>query len=191
MSKILNVIFAVLCVVNVITAKAEEAYYFPNELDAMEILRGFLIDTQRPNHFFSELSNSILLDSHVLLFRAEVDDRPLVVESCVIGSEIMRNGNREWLITAFFRHPYGPREGHTKWMMRSVRGVHSEFSIQHLTEAPTNARINAYLEWSRWNKSTDSGFKDITYLYFPDSWHKLVKTAPLHIYDAQSWPPNK
>ena len=96
------------------SATAGEPYYVPHGLDARATIRTFLTDYTKPNYVFAELAGAKLVQAHALLFRARVDDRPLVVDMWVIGSEINRGGTTEWLLMTFFRHPYGPRVGHTE-----------------------------------------------------------------------------
>jgi hypothetical protein len=180
-----------LAIAIVTSTKAGEPYYFPHDLDATVVTAEMLARTTKPGFVFAEFAGTKLVQSHTLLFRASVDDRPFLVEHCVIGSEIVRDGKTEWLLMKFYRHPYGPRVGHTQWTLNHVRGVHSEYSLRRLAARPTNKDIQDYLQWSRWDdpERTELGFKNIAYLCFPTAWRSLTGGEPIQLKGALFWPP--
>ena len=184
----LAVVFAVLT--TVAAARAGEPFYVPHGLDAPAIIKKEIAEYAKPGFLLEDLAGAQVAEAHALLFRASVDDRPHVVDMCVIGSEINVRGRTEWLLMTYFRWPYGPRVGHAEWAVGSVSGVHSPLTIRRLAARPTNKDIKEYLDWSRWEGRLGDGFKDVHYLCFAKAWQSFSGSDPLKLEGAVSWPPS-
>ncbi len=182
--------FLVLSIIVSTFATAGDRYYVPSGLDANFITKAFLTGHTKPNSAFAELAGAKLVRANALLFRASVDMRPLVIDMCVVGSEITRGDTREWLLMAFYRHPYGVHVMDTEWTLGAIRGVDSARSVRRLTERPTNKTIQEFLQWSRWEALLEYDFKDIRYLCFPAAWRSFTGGEPMQLKDAVSWPPS-
>jgi hypothetical protein len=182
-------LFLVLATVLGVRAMAGEPYYLPQGLDAPSLTQRFLKDYAKPGYMFEDLAGARVVQAQTLIFRARVDDRPLVVDLCVIGAEITQGAAHKWLLMTFYRHPYGPRVGHTEWSLANLNGVHSPFAFRRTATRPTARGIDDYLSWSRWDHAAVDGFKDIDYLYFPDSWRSLVGSDVFELKGATPWPP--
>jgi hypothetical protein len=170
-------------------ATAGEPYYSPQGLDAPSLIQRFLADFAKPGYKFEGLAGAQVVQAQTLIFRARVDDRPLVVDLCVVGAEITQGASHEWLFMTFFRHPYGPRVGHTEWRLANLSGLHSPFAFRRIASRPTISDIEDYLSWSRWDKAAANEFKDIAYLYFPASWRSLAGSDAFELKGAVPWPP--
>ena len=181
--------FLVISIIVIASATAGDRYYVPSGLDANFITKTFLTRHTKPNSVFAELAGARLVRADVLLFRASVDNRPLVIDMCVVGSEILRGDTREWLLMTFYRHPYGMLVMDTEWTLGWIRGLHSDRSLRRLTERPTNKTIQEFLQWSRWDALVEHDFKDIQYLCFPAAWRSFTGGEPIQLKDAVLWPP--
>jgi hypothetical protein len=170
-------------------AMAGEPYYFPEGLDAPSLTQRFIADYAKPGYLFEDLAGARVTQAQTLIFRARVDDRPLVVDLCVVGAEITQGASHKWLLMTFYRHPYGPRKGHTEWRLDNLDSVHSPFAFRRIATRPTVRDIEDYLAWSRWDQAASDGFKDIDYLYFPASWRSLVESDVVELKGATPWPP--
>src|SRR5690242_6553357 len=62
------------------SALAGEPYYVPQGLDASSITQRLLTDYAKPGYKLEDLAGARVKQTQALIFRARVDDTPLVVE---------------------------------------------------------------------------------------------------------------
>ena len=166
-----------------------EAFYTPHSLDPARITQRLIDKITRPNHVYAELAGSKVVAGYSLLFRAVVDDRPLVVDECLICAEAtLSSGVREWWLMRYFRHPYGRRVGDGEWTLCQQRGVDSDHTLRRLTVRPTSKDIRDYMTWANWAGNEFVGFKDIQNLCFYSDWKKLTHEDAPKLEGTLPWP---
>ncbi len=180
---------ALVLVASLAFAQKPTDYLFPQAIPASTLVKSFLAEKTKPGYVFSSLAAAKLIASHPLFFRAQVDNRPFVVDRCILCAQVEIALKREWLLMAFFRHPYGPRIGDSQWKLSTQSGTHSPFALRRLTVRPTTRDIQEFLVWVGWDGDRTEGFQDIEYLCFPSSWQAVTGTPPPELKRASLWPP--
>jgi hypothetical protein len=179
----------VLLLVAVASARDSKDYLFPESLDAPAIVKIFLAEETKPGFIFSDLASAKFVSAHALLFRARVDNRPVVVEECLLCAQLEIGGKREWWLISFYRDPYGPRVIHAKWQVGFQSGIHSPPALRRVTTSPKAGEVQYFLKWAGWDSERYRDFRDVCYLSFPGAWKTVTGASPPAFKGATLWPP--
>ena len=159
--------FLALLLVAAATARDSKDYFFPESLNAPGIVKTFLAEDTKPGFIFSNLASAKYLSSHALLFRARVDDRPVVMEHCLLCAQIEIGGKQEWWLILFYRNPYGPRVIHTEWQVGFQNGIHSPPALRRIVTCPKASDVQDFLRWVGWDSETIPRFSGCLLSVFP------------------------
>ena len=97
--------------------------------------------------------------SHLLGFRAEVDDRPLYVEAALVAFELP---NSTWRMAHVFRRP-----DEDLWKHWEVADGIDAPGVLDLDHRPTRKETEQFLRETRWHSG-------------PDQWYRLVRSDEFH-----------
>lgn len=103
---VIPVMISVPLICGIGAARDSKDYFFPDSLDAPGVVKTFLAEKTKPGFSFSDLASAKYVSAHALLFRARVDDRPLVLEECLLCAQVEIGGKQEWWLMLFYRNPY-------------------------------------------------------------------------------------
>lgn len=172
-------------------ARGSPPFLYPKALQTETVVRTFLADDTKPDMVLSELAGAKLIQAEPLLFRARVDDRPLVVDQFLLSAHVKIGGISEWWLMLFVRNPYGPYLSDGTWQLSFQRGGHSPYALKRLKARPKNADVTEFLNWIQWDDGVEyQGFKDIYYLCFTSIWKSVTGVKPPELKGSLTWPPS-
>jgi hypothetical protein len=108
---------------------------------------------------------------YVLAFLAEIDDRPLYVESALVVLELR---NHKWRMVHVFRHSKQEQE---HWQIMFVFDAYCAGS-RDFDRPPTKAETEKFIRDSWWHSRPDHGFRLVRSDEFPAEWKTLFGYVP-------------
>jgi hypothetical protein len=151
---------------------------YPDAIDHAAMVNRLIALSRMEGSVYRDLRDCRLVSSAALVFQAAVttNSTPLVFEQCLVWAEMERQGQVEWLLVAFYRHPYGPRKTHAEWRVSSMAGhFHSPIALKVYTTRPMEKDIVDFQSVFH-SESIQRlfGCRFIADERFDDSWAKAV-----------------
>jgi hypothetical protein len=123
--------------------------------------------------------------THVLLWKRKVDDRPLLLEECLVLADLSETGGPErWILSRVFRHPNGKERG---WQLAfshmgpGYKGFPQGAWVMHFetfTKKPSNKEVYHFMDEHMWDFWVDSGWKVLDAQVCKRTWEKVLKEKP-------------
>ena len=127
-----------------------------------------------------DLSSNEATRAHVLAFMAEIDDRPLYVESALVAFELPGGG---WRLAHVFRHP--DEELWKNWGLSCVLDAPFVASAD-FEHTPTKKQAEQFIRDTWWHSRPDTDFRLLRRDFFRERWQSSFGYVP-HIPRSKPW----
>lgn len=121
-------------------------------------------------------------NTHVLVWKRIEDERPLLVESCLVVCRISEDSRRDrWFLVSLYRHPREPSKDWTVSWVRFNRGANGCIEVVHrrgYKNRPSNKEIYGFMDEIGWCFGADDGFKLLGGAVYKTTWETVVKEKP-------------
>jgi hypothetical protein len=113
---------------------------------------------------------------YLLAFKAEVDNRPLYIESALLAVELT---NGHWRLVHVYRHPKERRKQGDHWVVSHVLDIPYTGKQEYATR-PTKAEVEKFISDTWWKFRARDGFGLIHGEVFSETWKKALGYAPAY-----------
>jgi len=119
---------------------------------------------------------------HLLAFKAEVDDRPLYIESALLAIELT---NKTWRLVHVYRHPKERVEHFHHWKVAAVTDVPYTGS-QDFDQRPTKAEVEKFIRDTWWEFRASRDFRLVRGQVYSDDWKRALGYEPKYEFKKPS-----
>jgi hypothetical protein len=123
-----------------------------------------------------DLGYSGVNEASLLAFGAQVDDRPLYVESALIA---VTTTDGTWRLAYAYRHPKDTYPGADVWTLSTITDVHQSPSRDY-RRRPSKEEVECFLRDSWWKFRPSKGFRLVRGRVFSETWKKVLGYRPDH-----------
>jgi len=129
--------------------------------------------------------SAIPTNTHVLAWKRIEDERPLLVEKCLVLCRFPEdNGHDSWFLVSLYRHPRIRSSKDWRRSMVHMMGLNGwpqgawVFHNHGYEKRPSNKEIYGFMDEFRWRLAADKGFKLLGGAVCKTTWETVVKERP-------------
>jgi hypothetical protein len=119
--------------------------------------------------------------THVLAWKCTQDDRPLLVEECLVLCHL---GENNWQLVSLYRHPNNKDEG--QWQESMIHfgpskddpTGHDEWHREKYAKRPSNKDVYDFMDKFKWHLGADEGWKLLGGAVCKTTWQAVLKEKP-------------
>jgi len=131
-------------------------------------------NTATGEYIVRELEYRDVRTPYLLAFKAQVDDRPLYVESALLAMELT---NKTWRFVHVYRHPKERVEHFHHWKVAAVTDVPYTGS-QDFDRRPTKTEVEKFIRDTWWEFRASRDFRLVRGEVYSDTWKKALGYDP-------------
>ncbi len=128
-----------------------------------------------------------VMASYLLAFKAEVDDRPVYVESALLAIELT---NSEWRLVHACRNPKGDKAEERLWQVAEVNDAPFTGSRDY-SHRPKGKEVEKFLRDTWWQFKASEDFRLLRGEVYSETWKTALGYAPNHQFPKRVQAPRK
>lgn len=163
----------------------------PLETDSKMATRSTVVDPLPKGWRIEEIAkaahpSAVPKNTHVLVWKQNEDDRPLLVEECLVLCRFPeRNGQNSWFLVSLYRHPR--TKASNDWTLSMVHngpGFNGwpqggwEYHYRGFDKRPTSKEIYDFMDEIRWRLAAHDGFMLLGGAVCKTTWETVVREKP-------------